>query len=300
LDSALSQTSCPYEGGYPRNQPKLEVNGSTSPIVTISNVSLGTSGNFRVKVCNTSSEVRDYGFGFIGESIVNDVSITSTAGIGSSPTGTSITKLATITAVPAGGCKTTTYDVNISRRNPASPMDYQNIEFVTYAECEPAIKSSIFANIDFAGPLPPTGVAASNGEICSGTPVILTANCPVATTPTWYNVAIGGFPLAIGASVTVNPTANTTYYVGCETPDYKRDRIATQLVLVGSPSTVLNLTTDYTTNSLQIANTTLTATNKIIDPARVTYKAGNSLTFNPGFEVKSGSNFMARIGGCGN
>ncbi|MFT6204844.1 MAG: hypothetical protein ACJAZY_002036 [Spirosomataceae bacterium] len=301
LDSVLSQTSCPYEGGYPRNQPKLEVNGSTSPIVTISNVSLGTSGNFRVKVCNTSSEVRDYGFGFIGESIVNDVSITSTAGIGSSPTGTSITKLATITEVPPnGGCKTTTYDVNISRRNPASPMAYQNIEFVTYAECEPAIKSSIFANIDFAGPLPPTGVAASNGEICSGTPVILTANCPVATTPTWYNVAIGGFPLAIGASVTVNPTANTMYYVGCETTDYKRDRVATQLVLVGSPSTVLNLTTDYTINSLQIANTTLTATNKIINPARVTYKAGNSLTFNPGFEAKSGSNFMARIGGCGN
>jgi hypothetical protein len=111
---------------------------------------------------------------------------------------------------------------------------------------------------------------------------------------------VGGFPVAQGAAVTVNPSVNTTYYVGCETPDYKRDRVATQLVLVGSPSTVLNLTTDYTTNSLQIANTTLTATNKINNPARVTYKAGNSLLFNPGFEAKSGSNFLAKIGGCAN
>lgn len=300
MDEALTRTSCPYEGGYQRDQPRLEINNSTSPIITVSDVSLGTSGNFRVKVCNSSNEIRDYGFGFIGESIVNDVSITSTAGIGSSPTGTSITKLATITAIPANGCKTTTYDVNISRRNPASPMSYQNIEFVTYAECEPSIKSSIFANINFAGPQPPTVVSASKNEACTGTPVTLTANCPVATTPTWYTVSEGGFPIAIGPSVVVNPTVNTTYYVGCETPDYKRDRVATQLVLVGTPSTVLNLTTDFTTNTLQISNTTITANNKIFSPASVTYKAGNSLTFSPGFEAKSGSNFMARIGGCGN
>lgn len=300
LDQAQSRSSCPYEGGLQRDQPKIEINGSSSPTVTISDVSLGTSGNFRVKVCNNSAEIRDYGFGFIGESIVNDVSITSTAGIGSSPTGTSITKLATITAVPANGCKTTTYDVNISRRNPASPMSYQNIEFVAYAECEPSIQSSIFANINFAGPQPPTGVAASKSEACTGTPVTLTANCPVATTPTWYTVPEGGFPLAIGASVIVNPTVNTTYYVGCETPDYKRDRVATQLVLVGTPSTVLNLTTNFTTSTFQIANTTVTASNKIFSPASVTYKAGNSLTFSPGFEAKAGSNFIARIGGCNN
>ncbi len=300
LDEAQSRTSCPYEGGYQRDKPKLEINGSTSPTVTISNVSLGTSGNFRVKICNNSNEIKDYGFGFIGESIVNDVSITSTAGIGSSPTGTSITKLATITAVPANGCKTTTYDVNIARRNPASPMSYQNIEFVTYAECEPSIKSSIYANINFAGPPPPTGVAASKSEVCVSNPLTLTANCPVATTPNWYTVAEGGFPIAVGASVVVNPTENTTYYVGCETPDYKRDRVATPLVLVGSPSTALNLTSNITSSTLQIANTTITARNKIFSPATVTYKAGNSLTFTPGFEANAGTNFTAKIGGCAN
>jgi len=79
-----------------------------------------------------------------------------------------------------------------------------------------------------------------------------------------------------------------------------RDRVATKLVLVGTPSTVLNLTSNFTTDSFQIANTTITANNKIFSPANVVYKAGNSLTFTPGFEAKSGSNFMARIGGCGN
>jgi hypothetical protein len=302
VDSANSKTSCPYEGGLLRDQPSLEINGSSSPIITMPDISLGGSGNFRIKVCNNSKEIRGYDFGFVGESILDDVEITSlSAGGFDSPTNnTSITKLRTFTAIPAQGCQTTTYDVNISRRNATSPMSYSNIEFVLYAECEPSIKSSIFATVNFAGPPPPTGVAASSSEICTGTAVTLTANCPVTTTPTWYTVAVGGFPVAQGAAVTVNPSVNTTYYVGCETPDYKRDRVATQLVLVGSPSTVLNLTTDYTTNSLQIANTTLTATNKINNPARVTYKAGNSLLFNPGFEAKSGSNFLAKIGGCAN
>lgn len=143
------------------------------------------------------------------------------------------------------------------------------------------------------------GVTASSDAICTGTtPVTLTANCPVTASPVWYTVAVGGFPFAIGSSVVVNPSINTTYFVGCETPDYKRGRVATKMVLVGNPSTVLNLTAAISTNSLQAANTILTASNKVISLARVTYKAGNSLTFNSGFEVSAGSNFLAQTGGC--
>lgn len=142
------------------------------------------------------------------------------------------------------------------------------------------------------------GVTASSDAICTGNPITHTANCPVTTSPVWYTVAVGGFPSAIGASVVVNPSVNTTYYVGCETLDYKRDWVATKMVLVGNPSTVLNLTSSLSTNSLQVANTTLTASNKIISPVRVTYKAENSLTFYPGFEVSHGINFQAQTGGC--
>lgn len=299
VDDFLSRTSCPFEGGIQRDKPKLEINGSSLPNITVSNVSLGNAGNFKVKICNNSAEVRDYGFGFVNESVMSDVFISSTAGTGSSPFGENITKLGLITAIPAGGCKTTIYDVNVARRFANSPMSYPNIEFVTFAECEPEIRSSIFATVNFATPPPPTNVSASIKEICSGTPVQLTGNCPVGV-PTWYDDPTGGLELGTGSTLTVNPLSTTNYFLGCVANLYNRDRVGTGEIFVTTPFPTLNLTSDFSFNSLQIANTTLTATNKIIDPARVTYKAGNSLTFNPGFEAKSGSTFEAKIGGCAN
>lgn len=300
LDSALSKTSGPYEGGYPLDQPRLEILGTSDLDTTISNISLGTSGNFRVKACNDSKEPRNYDFGFVGESIATDLILTSAASEGTQVPNTSITKFKTITAVPIGGCKTETFDINASRRNSGSEMDYQNIEFQLYGEEDTARKSSIMASLSWAGPPPPTGVAASLTELCTSVPITLSGNCPPITTARWYTTAVGGFPFGEGASVIVTPSANVTYYIGCETANYARDRVATQPVLFANNSPTLNLTSDFSSNSLQIANTNLTATNKIIDPARVTYKAGNSLTFNPGFEVKSGSAFKAEIGGCVN
>ncbi|KPM46686.1 3-coathanger stack domain-containing protein [Jiulongibacter sediminis] len=299
VDSANSRTSCPYEGGIQRDKPKLEINGSASPNITVSNVSLGNAGNFKVKVCNNSAETRDYGFGFVNESIGSDVFISSTAGTGSSPVGESITKLGTITSIPAGGCKTTIYDVNVARRFANSPMSYPNMEFVTFAECEPDIKSSIFATVNFATPPPPTNVSASTKEICAGNSIQLSGNCPVGV-PTWYNDPTGGLELGTGSSLTVSPTSNTSYYLGCVANLYNRDRVGVGEIFVTTPFPTLNLTSDLSFNALQIANTTLTATNKINDPARVKYKAGNSLTFNPGFEAKGGSIFEAEIGGCPN
>ncbi len=299
LDSLISKTSCPYEGGIQRDQPKLEINGSAASNTTVSNISLGNSGNFKVKVCNNSAEIRDYGFGFVNESIANDVFISSTAGTGSSAVGESITKLGTITGIPARGCKTTIYDVNVARRFANSPMSYSNLEFVTFAECEPDIKSSIFATINFATPPPPTNVSASTKEICAGAPVQLSGNCPVGV-PTWFDDPIGGLERGTGSTITVNPSSNTTYYLGCVATLYNRDRIAAGEIFVTSPFPTLNLTSDLSFNALQIANNTLTASNKIIDPARVIYKAGKSLLFSEGFEAKAGSTFEAKIGGCVN
>lgn len=299
LDSLSSKTSCPYEGGIQRDQPKLEINGSAASSITVSNISLGNSGNFKVKVCNNSAETRDYGFGFVNESIANDVFISSTAGTGSSAVGESITKLGTITGIPARGCKTSIYDVNVARRFANSPMSYSNLEFVTFAECEPDIKSSIFATINFATPPPPTNISASTKEICAGAPVQLSGNCPVGV-PTWFDDPIGGLERGTGSTITVNPSSNTTYYLGCVATLYNRDRIAAGEIFVTSPFPTLNLTSDLSFNALQIANNTLTASNKIIDPARVIYKAGKSLLFSEGFEAKAGSTFEAKIGGCVN
>ncbi len=297
VDDFLSRSSCPYEGGLQRDKPKLEINGSTSPTITVSNVSLGNAGNFRVKVCNNSAEVRDYSLGFVNKSIGNDVSISSTAGTGSSPFSSTITKLGPIPGVPAGGCVTTNYDINVIRRAPNSPMSYPNMEFILFSECEPSIKSSIFATVNFATPPPPTNVSASKKEICAGNTVQLSGNCPFGV-PTWYSDPTGGLEIGSGSSITVSPASNTNYYLGCVATMYNRDRIGAGEIVVTTPFPTLNLTSDLSFNSLQIANTTLRATNKIINPAKVTYKAGNSLIFSPGFEVKNGGVFKAEIGGC--
>jgi hypothetical protein len=291
LQTGSSKTSCPYEGGYQRDQPRLGIFGSSQNSITIPNVTLGTPATFQIKLCNDSNESRTYDLGFVSQSNSNDLLISAAGSSGS--------QFGSFT-VPANSCRIQNYDVNIARRFPTSDINFSNLELELFPSCEPSIKSSIFANVSFAAPPPATGVATDKTEACLGTPVTLSANCPVSTTPTWYTVSSGGFPVAVGASVTVNPSTNTTYYVGCETVDYKRDRIATKLVLVGSPSSVLNLTSNLTTSSLQMANTVITATNKIFSPASVIYNAGNSLTLSPGFEAKTGSNFLARIGNCNN
>lgn len=60
-----------------------------------------------------------------------------------------------------------------------------------------------------------------------------------------------------------------------------------------------NLTTNYPNNFL-LKHTTQSffATNKIFSPSVITYKAGKSISLNPGFEVRSGVIFKAATGGC--
>jgi Ig-like domain CHU_C associated len=286
-----TRSSCPYEGGYQRDQPALQIVGSAQNIITIPNITLGTPATFQVKLCNNNStEVRSYKLGFVSQTNSSDLLITAAGSTGSD--------FGTFSVNP-NTCRVENYDVNISRRYPTSDVNFSNLEFQLYPACDPDIKASLFANVSFSAPPSPANVAASTNTACTGTPVILTASCAVTTTPTWYTQAVGGFPVAVGSSVTVNPSVNTTYYVGCETVNYVRDRVATKLVLVGTPSTVLNLTTNYTTGStLQIATNTITATNKVISPAYAVYKAGKSISFGPGFEARSGSLFAAQIGGC--
>ncbi|GGD46858.1 hypothetical protein GCM10011514_08560 [Emticicia aquatilis] len=286
---AGSKTSCPYEGGYQRDQPRLEIIGSNQNNITIPNVTLGTPASFQVKLCNNNTtEARTYNLGFVPQTNLNDLLISAAGSSGS--------QFGPFT-VPANSCRVENYDVNIARRFPASGVNFSNLELEFYAACEPTIKSSIIANVSFAAP-PAAVVTTNNTTVCSGSPVTLTATCPVNYAINWYTSFTGGFVVASGSSVSLSPTANTVYYVGCESTNHVPPRVASKLVLVGSPSTVLNLTSNLTTDSFQIANTTITANNKIFSPASVTYKAGSSLTFNPGFEAKSGSNFMARIGGC--
>ena len=70
-----------------------------------------------------------------------------------------------------------------------------------------------------------------------------------------------------------------------------------------SQVTVIPQTNSITSNistgtSILQAAQTINASNKIISPAKVTYKAGNSISLNTGFEAQTGSVFVAQIQGC--
>jgi hypothetical protein len=145
----------------------------------------------------------------------------------------------------------------------------------------------------------PTGISVSPDDICSGTIVTLTANC-TSGLPKWYDQLTGGNLLGNGNTLSKSPSTNITYYVACANVCQTSIRLPTPVIVVANAVATLNLTSDFNANSTQIANTTISATNKIINPAKVVYKAGNAVMLNQGFEATSGSTFLAQIGGCEN
>ncbi|WP_255071214.1 LamG-like jellyroll fold domain-containing protein [Lacihabitans sp. LS3-19] len=145
----------------------------------------------------------------------------------------------------------------------------------------------------------PTTISVSSKEICLPANITLSANCAVGL-PTWYSQANGGTALGTGTSFVQSPSSTSTYYLECSNVCAMGNRLPTPEVVVANSAATLSLTLDFAVNSTQIANTIISATNKIIDPARVIYKAGKSVTLNQGFEANNGSTFIAQIGGCQN
>jgi hypothetical protein len=169
-----------------------------------------------------------------------------------------------------------------------------------YAACENGnCKSSRVATSQVTvtvQPTIPTSVSVNNTNVCTGSSVSLSATCATGAV-TWYNTSTGGTALGTGTGFSQTPTANTTYYAACENSSCKSTRVATSQVTIVQTTAII--TTDITsgTSILQAAQT-ITASNKIISPANVTYKAGNSISLNTGFEAQNGSVFFAQIQGC--
>jgi len=55
-----TRTSCPYEGGYQRDQPQLWVGSIGQTSMTMDNIASGGSATFPLHVCNNSNEQRTY------------------------------------------------------------------------------------------------------------------------------------------------------------------------------------------------------------------------------------------------
>ncbi|MFN3489614.1 MAG: M36 family metallopeptidase [Emticicia sp.] len=141
-----------------------------------------------------------------------------------------------------------------------------------------------------------TGVGVSATAICSGTSLTLTATCSVGTV-TWYNQLTGGVALGTGNSLVQNPTVNTTYYAECKNGQCASVRSATSAVEV-NPTTQSIVADISSGTSTVVVTQTITAINKVMAPANVTYRAGKSVSLNAGFQVNASSVFKAEIGGC--
>jgi hypothetical protein len=292
LDSAGSRTSAPYEGGYQRDQPFLKFSTvADTSYYTVPNVAVGTTSQFGVRLCNNSDEERPYRLRFDPSTNANNVFVSLTGSSGTTEYGSF--------TVPANSCLANTYFVNVNQQN-LGALTSQEVNLQLYVANEQSIKSNIFVTSNWGNYALPSNLLSSNALICSGSPVNLSAFCP-AGVATWYNTETGGTALGTGSTITQTPLTNTDYYVACQAGIFNYPRVKASSVLV--PTTIspsLNLTANLTANSVRLANTSLLASNKIFSPAKVAYLAGKSLTFTPGFEVKSGSSFEAKIGGCAN
>lgn len=128
--------------------------------------------------------------------------------------------------------------------------------------------------------------------ICPGSSITMTAT-GCSGTLTW----LGGPSSQSGSSVSLSPTATTTYLVQCNSGGS-----GTFDVVVASNT--LAVSSNVATGKERFkAVTTLTSAKKVGDPnftpgANVIYEAGNSITLLPGFQAEKWSTFKAEIKTC--
>ncbi len=277
---------------YDTNGTALQ--GTGSPFITPS-LSSNTSYNVRCEGCSISTFV--------------PISVTVNSAV-AAPTGTANSTICNnTTALLSATCAAGTvkwYDTNgTALQGTSSPFITPSLSSnTTYkVRCESGSCNSSFTTVLVTvnpNLTNPTVVAVSSTGICIGSSITLSATCQNGTI-TWYNQQTGGAALGTGNGFSQSPSINTTYYVSCELGICSSNRVATNTVLVVNPSTNLTITTDISSgNTIQIANQNITATSKVISPAKVVYRAGNSVLLNSEFEARNGSVFKAEIGGCSN
>ncbi|MBK6698945.1 MAG: T9SS type A sorting domain-containing protein [Saprospiraceae bacterium] len=132
-----SKTSCPYQGGYQRDQPNLKIDDQTKNNILLENIPVGTLASFKVDLCNDSNEPRTYAISLGG---MNPGGATVRIG------GVNIGQSSYNQSVPAKSCLED-YVVTVEM-NP-SVFKYPNLEINMGPECDGAISSSIFASVYF-------------------------------------------------------------------------------------------------------------------------------------------------------
>jgi hypothetical protein len=137
-----SKTSCPYEGGYRRDQPKLTLANSIETEYYTDGNPDSSLVTFKVDLCNESNEERQYFLKLNAETNLNGA-VVKAAGfeLNGNDLGQEFN-------IAAHDC---IEDLIIYvTQQPGSPvLSYPEMELFLYSLCDPDIKSSIFASVYF-------------------------------------------------------------------------------------------------------------------------------------------------------
>lgn len=130
LDSLASNTSCPYEGGVQMDRPYLEFANGTSTDSLV-NVPIGTPATFRINACNNSNFTRTY--------YLRVKRGTNSQGAGILAFGPDISSSdlgVQLDTIPANSCLENAV-ITVEQLN-TTVLDYEDIQLILYAECQPA------------------------------------------------------------------------------------------------------------------------------------------------------------------
>lgn len=137
-----TKSSCPYQAGYYRDQPKLRHDGTSDDHITLLGNPIGSSATFKLDLCNESNEPRTYNLKLNAQSNLNGA-VVSAAGVplNGNDLGQSFT-------IPANSCIQDLV-VEVKQLSVNSPLSYPNLELFLYSACEEDIQSSVFASVYF-------------------------------------------------------------------------------------------------------------------------------------------------------
>ncbi|HLP94969.1 MAG TPA: T9SS type A sorting domain-containing protein [Saprospiraceae bacterium] len=140
--AAGTKSSCPYQTGYQRDQPKLKHDGAADEHITLLGNPVGSSATFKLDLCNQSNEARSYNLKLNAQSNLNGA-VVSAAGVPLNGNDLGQTFI-----VPANSCVQDLV-VEVKQLSINSPLAYPNLELFLYAPCEENIQSSVFASVYF-------------------------------------------------------------------------------------------------------------------------------------------------------
>lgn len=135
-------SSCPYEGGYQRDQPKLKHDGNTNDYIISQGNPVGSSASFKIDLCNESNEDRTYNLKLNATTNLNGA-VVSASGVPLNGN-----DQGQVYNIPKNSCLQDLI-VEVKQLSANSPKDYPNLELFLFSDCDPDISSSVFASVYF-------------------------------------------------------------------------------------------------------------------------------------------------------